>query len=72
MTEIMNLANVILILGSIWFYFNYEKSLWFIGFILFALFVWSYHAYTNERKALLKAEIELVKAKIEYYRRKKP
>jgi hypothetical protein len=70
MSDGVNIANALLILGSLYFYFTYEKSYWFIVLIIWGIGMWSFHAYTDLRKRMIQAEIELLEAKAEYYRRK--
>jgi hypothetical protein len=66
-----NIANALLILGSLYFYFVYHMdSLITLFFVLWALAFWSYHAYHNEKKKLLLAQIRLLEAKSTYFERK--
>lgn len=71
MGEIINIANVILIISCIYFGLNYSWAWYLYLFFGLAIGSWSYHAFSNERKEYLKSQIELTKAKTDYYRKKK-
>lgn len=70
MTETLNVGNAILLIGCL--YFAYAHG-WTVELALLSLLgagTWAYHAFYKERKSLLVAELDLLKAKTEYYRRK--
>jgi hypothetical protein len=71
MSEILNLANAILILGITYFGYQYGWTPFHFLGIAFAVAFWAYHKGADEDIELKQAEAELIRAKIEYYRRRK-
>jgi len=71
MSETINVGSAILILGIIYFGLNYGWTWYFYFFIGLAIATWSYHGFSDERKEYFKSQIELTKAKTDYYKRKK-
>lgn len=67
----INIGSAILILGVIWLHFAYGLDLT-VTILLGGLggTTWAYYGLSDERKHLLKAQIEYYKAKAEYYKRK--
>lgn len=71
MSEIINLANVVLLIACMYFGFTYGFAWWIIVLMILALISWAYYGFTKERKRLLEAQIRLYEAEAEYYERKK-
>ena len=70
MSETLNVGNAILILGCLYFGYTYGFEWWLTSLILLSVGTWAYHGFTKERKKMFKAQIEMLQAKSEYYRRK--
>lgn len=71
MGETLNVANALLIIGIGYLYLVYGLDQWIAtAGIILAVISWSYHGFTDERKKYFKAQIALLEAKTEYYRRK--
>ena len=66
-----NIANVILILGCMYFVFNYGFAWWIIGLMFIGLLTLTYAGFIKERKKYFEAEIELLKAKANYYKNRR-
>ena len=67
-----NIGESVLILGVIYLHLVYELNLAVTVILgVLAVATWSYHAWTNERKQGLLAEIELLEAKKDWYARRK-
>ena len=69
MTE-YNIGSAILILGCLYFGYSNGFEWWLIGLVLLACATWAYPGFSKERKELVKSQINLNKAKTEYYREK--
>ena len=66
-----NIASVILILGSMYFGFNYGFDWWIWGLIIVGLLTTTYPGFMKERREYFKARIELLKAQADYYKNKR-
>ena len=65
-----NLGNALLILGCLYFGYTYGFAWWLIILIVFAFGMWSYAGFSNERRKKYNAEIDLLKVKTEFIRKK--
>ena len=68
---LLNFSNVILILGCLFFAFNYGWEWYLIILIVWGLGFWKMSANTELQKEIMESEKDLINAKAEYYRRKK-
>lgn len=75
MTELINIANTALILGSIYLGFSFGwhglTGMLLLLCIIWGFAFWGYRSNTDKVKDHLIAETDLLKAEAEYYRRKK-
>lgn len=71
MADLHNLSANILILGTFYFYFIYDLNFW-IALLLctFALLTTTYPSYKSIDKKIREQELELLKAKTEWYERR--
>ena len=66
-----NIGSAILISAIGYFYFVYHLSEWIaLAGIILAVLTMTYPGFTKERKKKMDAELRLIEAKTEYYRRK--
>jgi hypothetical protein len=72
MGEINNLANALLILGLIYLYLEHGSD-GILTFLLLALAVitWVVPSFSNEKKDYMKAQIEYIRAKANWYNKRK-
>ena len=70
MSEALNIANSILILGVLYFGYTYGFNIGHFLLIIWSLGLWAYHGFTGERKAYIKAQTRLLEAKALYYEAK--
>ncbi len=67
----LNIANSLLILGSIYLHLVHGlDSFVTLVLVIWALFFWAYYGFIDERKKLLQSQIELTRAKTNYYDRR--
>ncbi|MFA5714760.1 MAG: hypothetical protein WC998_03400 [Candidatus Paceibacterota bacterium] len=71
MSNYSNLGQALLIIAAVYFYFTFNLNEWVVfGMIALAVLSWVYPGFSKERKKYIEAQIELLKVKTEYYRRK--
>lgn len=74
MSETSNVGGAILILGLLWFGFNYGWSWWMVTLtvvsVTLVLSSWEVHGFSSERKALIRSETELNHAQANWYTRR--
>jgi len=68
--DLVNIANAILILGTMYFGYTYGFNVGHFLLIIFSLLMWSYPGFEEEKKQLLDAKIRLYNAKADHYERK--
>lgn len=65
-----NIGQALLVIAATYFYFVYQLNEWFVALaVIFAAATWTYPGFSKERKQLLEAQIEMLKAKTKYYLR---
>lgn len=71
MTSVNNLGHAVLIIGSIWLHFTYGLDQWItLGLCLLGVCTWATYGWYRLRERLLKAQVDMLQAKADYYRNK--
>lgn len=66
--NLLNVGSAILILGSIYMHLIYNLDVVVTVFLcVVGLATWAYHGFSDERKALFKAQAKYYNAKAKYY-----
>lgn len=69
--DLHNISSVAMISMALYFYYVYSLNFIIaVVFIIFALSTWTYPAYNKQDKKLKQAQVELLKAKTEWYNRR--